>query len=95
MHIARAGGEEGFVARVQNRDQHGDLFNGDARSLLLFGGLMAYGLLHIGVGLAQGSRPSPEVRKGHDLLSLVMGAAFYAAMTQLHPVLIGVPVLSL
>jgi len=71
------------------------LANGDARSLILFGGLIAYGLLHIGVGLAQGSRPSPEVHKGHDLLSLVMGAAFYAAMTQLHPVLIGVPVLSL
>jgi len=71
------------------------LANGDLRSLILFGGLMAYGLLHIGVGLATGARPTADVRAGHDLISLLAGAALYVAMTQLHPVVIGVPVFQL
>jgi hypothetical protein len=74
----------------------GHLFaNGDRRSLILFGGLLAYAVAHIAIGLAQGVRPSPDVRQGHDLLSLLTGAALYGVMTQLHPVLIGVPVLVL
>jgi uncharacterized membrane protein len=71
------------------------LANGDLRSLILFGGLMAYGLVHMGVGLANGARPTADVRAGHDLISLLAGAALYVAMTQLHPVVIGVPVLAL
>jgi uncharacterized membrane protein len=74
----------------------GHLFaNGDLASLILFGGLIAYAVAHLGLGLAYGIRPSPEVRSGHDILSLVAGLALYIAMVQLHPVLIGVPVLSL
>jgi uncharacterized membrane protein len=71
------------------------LANGDEASLILFGGLLIYAAAHIGIGLAQGVRPSPEVRQGHDPLSLLAGAALYAVMTQLHPVVIGVPVLVL
>ncbi len=71
------------------------LANGDQASLVLFGGLLVYAAAHIGIGLAQGVRPSPDVRQGHDPLALLAGAALYGVMTQLHPVLIGVPVLVL
>jgi uncharacterized membrane protein len=71
------------------------LANGDVRSLILFGGLMAYAVLHVGLGLAQGLRPSPVVRDGHDLLSVLAGIALYGLMTQLHAVLIGVPIVHL
>lgn len=74
----------------------GHLFvRGDQASLTLFGGLALYGLAHLLIGLANGIRPEPVVRKGHNLLSLIMGLALYGAMTQLHPILIGVPVLTL
>ena len=69
--------------------------NGDVRSLILFGGLLIYALLHVGLGLANGVRPSPEVRGGHDLMGVFAGIALYGVMTQLHEVLIGVPVFSL
>ena len=71
----------------------GHLFaNGDMAGLILFGGMMVYAALHIGWGLAQGVRPTPEVRDGHDLLSLMAGAALYGVMSQAHPLLIGVPI---
>ena len=68
------------------------LANGDRRSLILFGGLAAYAVAHVAIALAQGVRPTPVVRLGHDPLSLLAGAALYGVMTQLHPVLIGVPI---
>jgi len=68
------------------------LANGDQRSLILFGGLAAYAVAHVAIAMAQGVRPAPEVRLGHDLLSLLAGAALYGVMTQLHPALIGVPI---
>lgn len=71
------------------------LANGDLASLILFGGLLAYAIAHMVIGSANGVRPSPEVRNGHDLLSIVMGVALYAVMAQLHGALIGVPVFSL
>ncbi len=71
------------------------LANGDLRSLILFGGLLAYAVAHILIGSANGVRPTPEVRGGHDLLAVVMGVALYGVMTQLHGALIGVPVLAL
>lgn len=74
----------------------GHLFaNGDLASLILFGGMAAYGAAHIALGLANRVRPSPEMRAGHDVLSLIIGAALFGAMTQLHPVLAGVPVIDL
>lgn len=74
----------------------GHLFaNGDLRSLILFGGLLIYAFAHILIGSAYGVRPSPEVRSGHDLLSVVMGVALYGVMAQLHDAIIGVPVFAL
>jgi uncharacterized membrane protein len=69
--------------------------NGDLRALILFGGLTAYGLAHFGLGWANGVRPAGDARAGHDLMAPVAGLALYVAMVQLHPVLIGVPVLGL
>lgn len=74
----------------------GHLFaNGDLASVILFGGFLAYAIAHIIIGTANGVRPSPEVRQGHDLISILAGVALYGVMTQLHPVLIGVPVFQL
>lgn len=71
----------------------GHLFaNGDLASLILFGGLLLGSLAHMSVALSNGVRPTPEVRIGHDGLSLIFGAALYGIMTQLHAALIGVPV---
>ena len=68
------------------------LANGDLASLILFGGFLAYALAHLAIGLANGVRPSPDVRAGHDLLSVLIGIALYGVMAQLHGALIGVPV---
>jgi uncharacterized membrane protein len=74
----------------------GHLFaNGDLASLILFGGMILYAVAHIALGVANGLRPSTVMRPGHDPLSLLAGAALYGVMTQLHPVLIGVPILDL
>jgi uncharacterized membrane protein len=68
------------------------LANGDLASLILFGGFILYATFHIGLGTVNGIRPSPIVRGGHDVLSILAGFALFGLMTQLHPVLIGVPV---
>ena len=47
--------------------------NGDLASLILFGGLLLYSILHIAIAAGQETRPSPDIRKGHDLLSLFAG----------------------
>ncbi len=66
------------------------LANGDQASIILFGGLLLYAVIHSAGGLVQGIRPSPEVRQGHDALSLLAGVALYGVMIQLHAHLIGV-----
>lgn len=71
------------------------LANGDWASIILFGGMMAYGSLHMALGVSNGVRPTAEVRAGHDLMAMLAGLALYTAMTQLHPVVTGVPVLTL
>ena len=68
------------------------LANGDLASIILFGGFLAYAVAHIVIGTINGVRPSPEVRKGHDLVSILIGIALYGVMAQLHGALIGVPV---
>lgn len=74
----------------------GHLFaNGDWASVILFGGMMAYGLVHMVLGAANGVRPTAEVRAGHDLMAMMAGVALYAVMSQLHAVVTGVPVLTL
>lgn len=69
--------------------------NGDLASIILFGGFLAYAVLHIVIGTLNGVRPSPVVRQGHDLLSLFVGIALYGVMIQAHHALIGVPVFQL
>lgn len=71
------------------------LANGDKASLILFGGLLIYVLLHMAIGFVAGIRPSGEVRNGHNMLSMLTGAALYGAMVQLHGAVIGVPVFDL
>ncbi len=74
----------------------GHLFaNGDAASVILFGGMIAYAAAHFSLGLAAGFRPEGEARAGHDLLSILGGIALYGLMTQMHELLIGVPVVTL
>lgn len=71
------------------------LANGDLRSVILFGGLLAYAVLHIMIGAANGVRPTAVVREGHNLLAVLAGVALYGVMAQLHGALIGVPVVQL
>ena len=71
------------------------LANGDLASIILFGGFLAYALVHLAIGLANGVRPSPEVRAGHNLLSVLIGIALYGVMVQIHGAVIGVPVFQL
>ena len=74
----------------------GHLFaNGDLASLILFGGLLSGSVAHMAVATANGVRPTPEVRPGHNGLSLIFGAALYGIMTQLHPAIIGVPIFAI
>ncbi|MGI9463222.1 MAG: NnrU family protein, partial [Aestuariivirgaceae bacterium] len=74
----------------------GHLFaNGDRASLILFSGMIMYGLTHLVIAARSGYRPSPEVRNGHDVLSVLAGATLYGLMIQLHDVIIGVPALQL
>ncbi|MDO8354465.1 MAG: NnrU family protein [Aestuariivirga sp.] len=74
----------------------GHLFaNGDLASLILFGGLLAGNVAHMAVAISNGIRPTPEVRIGHNGLSLIFGAALYGIMTQLHPAVIGVPIFAI
>lgn len=71
------------------------LANGDLASLILFGGLGAYGLAHLALGFSYGLRPSSVVRPGHDTLSVLAGLALFAVMAQAHQAIIGVPVVFL
>lgn len=68
------------------------LGNGDLAGLILFGGFLAYAVAHMAIGLANGVRPTPEVRAGHDLVSVLIGIALFGIMAQLHGALFGVPV---
>jgi uncharacterized membrane protein len=69
--------------------------DGSLASLMLFGAMLALAVALAFLGLHAGRRPEPELRPGHDLLSLLSGLALFAAMAQLHPVITGVPVLTL
>lgn len=71
------------------------LANGDQASVILFGGLLAYGATHLAAGFAQGFRPSPEVRQGHDVIALFVGVALYGVAIQMHQHLIGVALFSI
>jgi uncharacterized membrane protein len=68
---------------------------GDLAGAVLFGGFFLYGTAVLGLSWAQGFRPSPECRAGHDLLSVLAGVALYGVGTQLHGIVAGVPVMTL
>ena len=69
--------------------------NGDLASIILFGGIGTYGLVHLIAGLANGVRPEGKAREGHDVIGLIAGLALYIVMIQLHPVVIGKPILQI
>ena len=69
--------------------------NGHLASVVLFGSAVIYGALVAAQACQASLRPSPEVRGGHDLFSLVMGLAIFGIAVQLHGAIIGVPVLVL
>jgi uncharacterized membrane protein len=71
------------------------LANGDNVSLVFFGGMIVVAIVQ--VLLMRGNVPfvGSEVRKGHNLFSVLVGVAIYAVFVQLHGVVIGVPVLNL
>ena len=71
------------------------LANGALASIILFGGFLLYAVAHFVIASANGIRPTPEVRKGHDLVSIIIGIALYSVMAQAHGTLIGVPVFQL
>ena len=69
--------------------------NGDLASIILFSGLGLYGVIHLIAGLVHNIRPAGNPREGHDIISLLAGAALFIVMVQLHPVVIGKPILDL
>jgi uncharacterized membrane protein len=71
------------------------LGDGSLASLMLFGAMLVLAIALIALNIHAARRPEPELRPGHDLLSLLSGLALFAAMAQLHPVITGVPVLTL
>jgi hypothetical protein len=74
----------------------GHLFaKGDLASFVLFGGMLFCALAFFALGIISGSASPAEVRPGHDLLSIFAGIALFAAMAQLHPLISGVPIVTL
>ena len=67
------------------------LANGDAASVILFGGLGLYAAVH--AGLARRSEGfSAPLSFGHNGLGLLVGLGLYGLMLHFHQALIGVPV---
>jgi uncharacterized membrane protein len=71
------------------------LANGDAASLLLFGGMGLLGIVYAWHKSKYRGFVASEVRQGHDVLSLLAGIALYALAAQLHGAVIGVPIIQL
>jgi uncharacterized membrane protein len=74
----------------------GHLFaNGDARTLMFFIGLAAFGFLHVWLKARQGAYVPSEERQGHNMLSVMAGVVLYGIAAQLHYVIAGVHVVAL
>ncbi|MGA0530938.1 NnrU family protein [Hansschlegelia sp. KR7-227] len=73
--------------------------NGDLASMLLFGSLLAYGVVARILLKREERKNPPVVRKGswqNDVIALLIGTALYALTGAfLHPILIGVPAFTL
>jgi uncharacterized membrane protein len=66
------------------------LVEGTLAGVLLFGGLILAGAIHL--GFAMGNPPAAvAVRQGHDVMAVIAGAAIFGLLTQLHILLTGVP----
>ena len=57
--------------------------------------MLIYALAHLSLGFANGIRPQPIIRQGHDVISILIGVALYGVFAQLHPLFTGVPVVTL
>jgi uncharacterized membrane protein len=68
--------------------------NGDSRTTLLFGGLAAAAALHA-ILKSRALFESSDERQGHNLMSILAGLVLYGLATQLHPLMAGVPVMTL
>jgi uncharacterized membrane protein len=74
----------------------GHLFaNGEARTLVFFIGLAAFGFLHVWLKARQSAYVPSEVRQGHNMLSIMAGVVLYGIAAQLHYVIAGVHVVTL
>jgi len=71
------------------------LARGELAGVILFGGLLLYGMALILLSWQRDVRPSPDWRAGHDLLSVLAGVALYGVVAQLHGIVAGVPVMTL
>jgi len=71
------------------------LANGDGKSLVFFGGLGAAAILQAVLMRGGEERPEPDIRQGHNFLSIMAGLALYALMTQLHYAITGMPLVEL
>jgi uncharacterized membrane protein len=71
------------------------LANGDAATVILVSGLMIAALVHFVLLKAHGPYVPTDERGGHNFMSVLAGVALYGVMTQLHGVIIGMPVLTL
>jgi uncharacterized membrane protein len=71
------------------------LANGDGRSVVFFGGFAAIATLQVFLASRLNDWVPGEERNGHNLLSVLFGIAAYGVVSQLHPVIAGVPVFDL
>lgn len=71
------------------------LANGDTRSVVFFATFACTSFVHAFLASHLYDRPLGEERKGHNLLSMLFGLGLYGLTTQLHGVLIGVPVIDI
>lgn len=71
------------------------LANGDAKSLVFFGGLVAAAVMHVVLVRNTSSFVPGPVRDGHNLLSVLFGIALYGITTQLHYAVTGMELIRL
>ncbi len=71
------------------------LANGDGATVTLVSGLMIAALVHFVLLRSNVPYVPTDERGGHNMMSVLGGIALYGVMTQLHGVIIGMPVLTL
>jgi uncharacterized membrane protein len=66
------------------------LSNGRQAAVMLFSCFLAYALIDIAYNTIKGNRPTHEPRLRSDILAVVIGIVFFAAMLWMHRYLIGI-----